>query len=210
METVNMRVRITTTEEMLGMANANPNIHEKYIASKAPDALSIKDEVEAVGVDKVVEEMTTIFPRGKDGSPIMWNYQMKGFFKDACGMLRKVKGSQSSKIKAYKKEIDGLIFIKEREIPIRFDGEMDVCERPLRASTPQGERVALARSETIPAGATLEFTILLLSTSHIKLIKECLDYGELRGLCQWRNSGKGSFLWEELDSEGKVIGGNNK
>jgi hypothetical protein len=29
-------------------------------------------------------------------------------------------------------------------------------------------------------------------------VKEWLDYGELRGLGQWRNSGKGKFKWEEI------------
>ena len=53
----------------------------------------------------------TIFPRD-NGVPIYWDYQIKGFFKDACGMLRKVTGSKSSKIKAYKKEIDGLFSLK--------------------------------------------------------------------------------------------------
>ena len=29
-----------------------------------------------------------------------------------------------------------------------------------------------------------------------------------RGLAQWRNSGKGRCVWEELDEAGNVIGGN--
>ena len=28
---------------------------------------------------------------------------------------------------------------------------------------------------------------------------ECLDYGKLRGLSQWRNSGKGRFTYEVLE-----------
>ena len=49
--------------------------------------------------------------------------------------------------------IDGLIFIAPRQIPIKFDGEMGICQRPLRAQTAQGERVALASSESIPASS---------------------------------------------------------
>jgi hypothetical protein len=30
------------------------------------------------------------------------------------------------------------------------------------------------------------------------IIREWLDYGKLRGLGQWRNSGKGRFSWVEL------------
>lgn len=35
-----MRVRLTFLEEVLGTANAEIDIHEKFIASKAPDAPS--------------------------------------------------------------------------------------------------------------------------------------------------------------------------
>ena len=33
------------------------------------------------------------------------------------------------------------------------------------------------------------------------VVRECLDYGQLRGLAQWRNSGKGRFAWEEITEE---------
>ena len=82
------------------------------------------------------------------------------------------------------------------------------CQRPLRASTAQGERVALANSETIPAGSTFTFTINLLDESLEGAVRECLDYAELHGFFQWRNSGKGTAWWEELDDKGNVIGGN--
>ena len=203
-----MKVRVTLLEEMLGTASNNPDIHSEYIASKAPDAKSKEEEIEAIGVDAEIEKSMTVFPRNKAGQPIMWDYQAKGFFKDACGMLRNVKGSESSKMKAYKKKIDGLIFVKEREIPIQMSGEIGNCQRPLRAQTMQGERVTLANSETIPAGSTLEFTVCCLVDGDVDVVKEWLDYGKWRGLGQWRNSGKGKFVWQELDGKGNVIGGN--
>lgn len=115
-----IKVKITLLEEMLGTASANPELHEEFIASKAPDAPSMEEEIEALGVDEVIEKGKTVFPRNKDGNPIVWDYQIKGFFKDACGMLRKVSGSESEKIKAFKKEIDGRIFVTPRQIPINF------------------------------------------------------------------------------------------
>jgi hypothetical protein len=193
-----MKIKITFEEEILGTASNDPKIHENYVASKAPDAKKIEEEVAAVGVEEVVETSTTVFPRNAEGKPILWDYQMKGFFKDTCSALRKVSGSESSKIKAFKKEIDGLIFVSPRQIPFNFDGEMGECQRPLRASTAQGERNALAHSETIPAGATVELEILMLCDSHKKAVREWLDYGRLRGIGQWRNSGKGRFVWEEI------------
>lgn len=193
-----MRVKLTLTEEVLGTASNNPEIHSEYIASKAPDAKSREEEIEAIGVDAEVEKSMTVFPRNENGDPIMWDYQIKGFFKDACGMLRKVTGTKSSKIKAYKKEIDGLIFIQERQIPFVYEGEIGNCQRPLRAQTAQGERISLANSETIPVGATLEFTVECLVDSDMEAVEEWFDYGRLRGLGCWRNSGKGRFTWEVI------------
>lgn len=194
-----IKVKLTFLEEVLGTASADKEIHDTFIASKAPDSPSRKEEIEALSVEEVIEKSMTVFPRNADGKPIFWDYQIKGFFKDACGMLRKVPNSASSKIKAYKKEIDGLIFVKEREVPIIFDGETGSCQRPLRAQTAQGERVALANSETVPAGSTIEFTIQLMCDTHEKAVREWLDYGVFRGIGQWRNSGKGKFEWSEVE-----------
>ena len=193
-----LKVRVTMFDEILGTASANPEIHEEFIASKAPDAPSREEEVAAVGADEVFEKGMTVFPR-VDGKPIAWDYQWKGFFKDACGCLRKIPGSACEKIKAYKKEIDGLIFVEPRAIPIRFDGEMGICQRPLRGQTAQGERIALASSESIPAGAVMEFEIRMLLPAHEKAVREMLNYGQLRGFGQWRNSGKGRFRYEILE-----------
>lgn len=193
-----MKVRLTFFEEVLGTSSSNPDIHREFIASKAPDAASTADEVAALGADAVADKGTTVFPRMEDGTPFLWDYQFKGFCKDTCGMLRRVKGEASSKLTAYKKVIDGLIFVQERRIPFCFDGEVGSCQRPLRAQTAQGERVALAESECVPAGSTVEFTILCLEEGLMPLVCDWLDYGRLRGIGQWRNSGKGRFTWEEV------------
>lgn len=54
-------------------------------------------------------------------------------------------------------------------------------------------------SEEIPAGATVEFDIVLLSEEHENAVLEWLDYGKYSGIGQWRNSGKGRFTYERLD-----------
>lgn len=81
-------------------------------------------------------------------------------------------------------------------IPIHFTGNIGECQRPLRAQTAQGERVSLANSEEIPAGSTCEFEVLCMDDSHEKAVLEWLEYGQLRGIGQWRNSGKGRFSYE--------------
>ena len=111
-------------------------------------------------------------------------------------------GKACAALKNYKQAIDGMIFVKPREIPYDLHGlKMDYCERPLRAQTPMGERVSIAKSETVPAGSTVEFEFVFLDPNLEKMVRECLDYGVFRGLGQWRNSGKGRFEWEEIDHE---------
>ncbi|MDD6566436.1 MAG: hypothetical protein PUF11_06600 [Parafannyhessea umbonata] len=201
-------VRLTLTEEALGTSSSSKELHKEYIASKAPDAKSTEEEVAALGVDAVDEKGRTVFPRmavgDDDDVPFVYDYQLKGFFKDAAKMMKKVSGSECSKVRAYKQAIDGLIFIDQRKIPwMAEDGTPahvgPTCERPLRASTPMGERVAISSSETVPAGSHLDFGIILLDKTLLPMVKECLTYGRLRGLCQWRNSGKGTFTWEATD-----------
>lgn len=194
-----MTVRLTFMESILGTSPANKDVYRDFIATKAPDANTVEDEVAALGVEAVAEKGMTVFPRLDDGTPFFYDYQIKGYFKDTCGGLRRVKGTLSSGVKAYKQVIDKLIFPEPRTIPILFDDEMGVCQRPLRAQTMQGERVSLASSEEIPAGATIEFTITLLSDEHEKLVREWLDYGKYSGIGQWRNSGRGRFQWELIE-----------
>ena len=191
-----LKVRITLIDEALGMSPSDPKIHETYIASNAPDAASIEEEIEVMGQQAVVEKTMTIFPKLEDGTPFIWDYQIRGFFKDAIGMLRRLPDYKCSKVKNYKKVVYGLLFVRERKIPIHLSGAMGDCQRPLRAETMQGPRVAIAHSETVPEGSWIEFTILMLDDTIEGAVKECLDYGELRGLAQWRNSGKGRFKWE--------------
>lgn len=190
-----LKVKITFTEPILGSSSGNPEIHREFIASKAPDAPKREEEVEALGVDEVEKKEMTVFPRTENGTPCLWDYQIRGFFKHACSMLKNVSGTESSKIKAYKKYIDGLVFVNERKIQLVFDGEIQNCQRPLRGQTAQGERIALANSEMCPAGTVAEFTVKVLQDDLIKAVEEWLDYGALNGLGQWHNSGMGRFEW---------------
>lgn len=191
-------VKVTYIEELLGTASANPELHSEFIASKAPDAMSKEDEIAALGADEVEKKDMTIFPRMDDGTPFTWDYQWKGFFKDSCGMLRRADGMKSKNLKAYKKEIDGLIFVEPRKIPLLMPEGASVgeCQRPLRAQTAQGERVALAHSETVPAGTVQEFDVIMLKDDLLPLVVEWLEYGKHHGTGQWRNSGKGAFVCE--------------
>ena len=215
-----LNVHIKFIEDVLGTSSNDKEIYSNYIASKSPDPNTIEDEVAAVGVNEVFEKGTTVFPRLSDGSPFIYDYQWKGFFKDACGMLTKVVPkdpetgkkckavNESGKISCYKKVIDGLIFVYPRKIPINLAGDITICQRPLRAQTAQGERIALASSESVPAGSEVYFKIMCMNDIHEAAVVEWLNYGYWRGFGQWRNSSKGRFCYEVIGKNGKVLYGN--
>jgi hypothetical protein len=197
-----MKVRITFTEPLLGTRPADPEIHTRFVASKAPDHKTMEQEVADLGAHEVEERGKTVFPRLEDGTPYIYDYQIKGFLKEAGKALRKVTGTKSSKLKAYRQEIDNLIFVGPRRIPLWMPIDLDLTatdnQRPLRASTPQGERVALAHSEEAPAGTYIECTFSCMVDSDIALVREWLDYGAWKGMGQWRNASYGRFEWEEV------------
>lgn len=203
-----MKVRITFTEPVLGTKPSDPEIHSTYVASKAPDAKSIAEEVAAHGVEAVEEKGKTIFDKMEDGTPYLWDYQLKGFMKEAARTLKKVTGTKTSKATAYIKTVDNFVFVfgpyrdRERVLPLYMPMDLDLlatdCQRPLRAQTMQGERVALAHSEEAPAGTYFECTIECLRDADMALVREWLDYGRYKGIGQWRNSGLGRFKWEEV------------
>jgi hypothetical protein len=183
-------VTVTFTEPLLGTAPLNKELYSEYIAARKPDAV---DPSEAETVEESVEKGTTGFHRTPDGAPFLYDYMIKGFCKDACSMLFRDSESASSKLKAYRKVIDGLVFVGPREIPVTVRGTEYILERPLRAQTAQGERVALARSEAIPAGSSASFVIQTLGSVSEGLLREWFTYGALRGLGQWRNASYGRF-----------------
>ena len=202
------RVRITLIDEMLGTNPGDKKVHETFINSKAPDAETRSEELQHLPAEEMVSKEMTVFYRDSEGNPAMACYHMYGFFKSACGYLRKVKGTKSEKIKAYKKTIDGLIKVypnaddrtgRYLTLHLPEGTEIGTCQRPLRAQTMQGERVALANSETVPSGTWFECDICVWSDSDWDLIEEWLNYGEFNGLGQWRSSGKGCFTWSYVD-----------
>ena len=202
-----LHVHIEFTQPILGTGSSDPKIHERFIASKAPDAPSKAEEVAAIGVDEMVERGTTVFPKTADGKPFLWNYMLKGFFKDACGSMRRATGSKSKELRAYKQEIDRCIFCNPRRVLLDMPegGEIGFMERPLRAETAQGPRVALASSEMLPEGTTCDFDVVLLNHDLQKYLIEWLAYGQLRGIGQWRNADWGQFHCSVTDDGGKEV-----
>lgn len=193
------QVDLTFVEPVLGSAPKDPEIYTKYIASKAvseggKEPEDVEDEAQLI--KEAEEKGWTGFLYNAAGEPGVMDHVIKGMFKGACSALRRDGDTRSSKIRAYKKIVDQLVMVAPRFIPIEAAGEGDVLERALRAQTPQGERVTLARSDRLPHRSTMKFWLRVQGRDvSLPLLKEWLDHGLFVGLGQWRSGGWGRFVY---------------
>lgn len=190
---------------MLGLASGNKAIHEEFISSKSPKTEDAIQEVASIPVQEQIEKAMTVFPRDEKGL-FFWDYQMRGAFKGFIEMLIELGDCKISKW-SYKKAVDNFLYITPRKIYLfRADGQYcqpgDITknERPLRATTMQGDRIALASSEQLDAGTNWTFEMLLLTGTNTKtklaiidreLIEKCLALTPFHGFGQWRGGGWG-------------------
>jgi hypothetical protein len=186
MKSTKVNVKIELLERMLGTA-PDPEIYSKYIASKAPEGTDTADEVETL--EQLEERGTTRFHKDEKGL-FIYNYMIIGFLKEAGNSLKEQLG-----VKALKSKIEQFIFCKPRKIYLGKTAPDGVFERPKRVNGPNGPQSTLGKSEYIEAGTTIEFTLDILDHKEVKsdIIKQILEYGEYKGLGQWRNGGYGSF-----------------
>ena len=213
---VKMKVQQTFIDNILGSSPSDPEVYQTYIASKSPDKQkeleAIREAVNNIKEDDGTDEgqdapKYTIFPQ-HDGKRVIFPYQIKGMLKNAASACYRIGGK--NKLTAFKGKIDKLVFIKEDYIYYQLpEGtEVTILERPLRASTAQGERVALSASECLPKGTKIEFTMFILDDTlykdgkgkqEVSHIMNWLKYGVVNGLGQWHNSGKGRYIYKVLD-----------
>ena len=211
-----IKLRLTFTDPLLGTVPGNALVFSEHIQSKEDTGKDLQDELEFVPNEEIAKG-TTWFMRNEQG-PFLFDYMIRGLMKEACGALSRDNKTESAKLKAFKKVINGLVFVKERALQLqvpKIDDEKKIYglfaekvvehkqedgsirhlyERPLRAQTAQGERTCLARSEILPAGTSVELTLLLMKRNLKKFVFEWLGYGQYQGLCQWRNAGFGRFV----------------
>jgi hypothetical protein len=278
MKLTRLKFHIRFTEPILGSSSGNPDIHQEFVAARAATAAETKEEVAAIpkSPDEVAEDIekaSTIFPCDEEGrGTFAWNYQARGFFKEATLALIELGQFTGLTKWTYKKAVDAFLFVKPRRIfllkpevkiadlpnnglwldhkaisvpdaqkwvhaalkwedgkdgkPGKFvipDGQR-TNERPLRAETMKGERVALARSQELPVGTQAVFAVDILTpddkgkdedeeegddgkkkkvrrtnaTITIDHLFDCLHYGSLKGWGQWRGGGWGTIIWEQL------------
>lgn len=200
-ETIHLRG--TFIEDYLGSKPGSLQIFTDYVASKAPNAKTMKEEIELYGEEDVEDIKTTKLYKDKDGSFCIINYQLRGFLKAAAKALKR---SGILTVTAHEKVITDCIRVSgtpsyrplERYIKLRPPkGTREYLnQRPLRADTPQGERVALASSEALLAGTQFEFWMHLFTKKYEGAALSWMEYGAYSGLGQWRTSGLGRFMLE--------------
>lgn len=199
------KYRLTGITKLLGSQPANPAVRTAYVASKAPNQDKADDETDHLPEDLDSLNLS-VFLRNK-GSLCISDYVIKGFLKEAGKVMKGQIGIAQPASK-----VDNFVLIEPMYLTLWRGGEeIDVAdgdfERPLRAQTMQGERVTVVASEYVLPPWQVEFEITLLENEKtarsvaldFEAIESMLDYGQIKGLGQWRNGQNGRFTWERID-----------
>lgn len=203
--------RGTFVTEYLGSLPGSKQIYTDYIASKAPDAMTMAQEIELYGQEDVENNKRTKIPRDADGDLCILDYQVRGFLKNAAEALKR---AGILNVTAYVKNLSQLVFISGSEEftpalkTIKLikpeKAAISLNERPLMANTPKGQRVGIASSESLPPGTTFEFYLSLLNKKFEPAVLSWLEYSWFSGLGQWRTAGHGRFR-VDIERKGKWI-----
>ena len=216
-----MNVKIEFIEPILGCSPGNPEILDEFVASKVADDRSGTDKsgnkaeevATALDMEEEVTKVSTVFPKDEQGL-FIWDYQWRGFLKASLATMIEL-GLAPKEMNRYnfRKIVDTTVFVKQRRVYFHnkegnfIEKTDETLQRPLRAQTMKGERIALARSQMLPAGTRCEFDINWMKASGsgnrktIACITEdilvgALHYGELHGWGQWRGGSYGRFKFE--------------
>lgn len=192
MEIEKIKVKVTFVTPVLG-SQPTRDVASEFIASKFVDNAGELPSDEAETLPESLERGTTVFHK-INGKPVFFDYQVKGFIKEAGRTFNGLSG-----VKALRSKIDSMVFVTPRTIELHMpEGtEIEYLERPLRAETAQGPRVALARSEMLAAGTWFEFEMeVFKGPVNADILRDLFTYGKYKGLGQWRNGGYGRFEFE--------------
>lgn len=205
------RITIQLTEPVLGTVPTDSVNYEQFIKPKANVLMSeeeikvlptyhsaadmrrrarvnAKREDEDEDDDTGMSKPQTSFFRDAQG-PFLMNYQVLGHLKEQGNLLK-----EQLQIKQLRKKVELYCYILPRRIYFNQDVAGEIT-RPLRAETMQGPRVTLATSDVIARGARLTFMVQLLRNTQMdgQTLRELLEFGQYRGLGQWRTAGWGLY-----------------
>src|SRR3990172_6498307 len=177
------KLTVTFVTSLLG-TQPQKDVATEYLTSKVTSENGTLPADEMATLPEELERGTTAFHKF-DGKPILYDYMVKGFVKEAGSVFNGLHG-----VKNLRSKLDNLVFFEPRQIELHspFDTAPSFCERPLRAMTAQGPRTALARSEELPAGTwfTCDVNVYDGPISEI-MLNDLFSYGRKKGMGQWRN-----------------------
>lgn len=205
---------IELTEDMLGTVPKDKQVYSTYVAEQArkhaeraeakgvertfEDGRATTEEEIAERIREEIETTPDFEDRGWTGfhtdpakGIFIYDYLFKGFLCEAARTVR-----EWGALKQLQDKVKRHVFVSPRRI--FFHGktkEDDVLERPIRAMTPKGPRVALVRSDLVRAGTQFDviLTVLEVGGITIKCLDQIISYGFLTGLGQWRTGSWGRF-----------------
>jgi hypothetical protein len=162
-----------------------------------------KLEEEGPQLTDIDEKGLTVFPRDEETGKflVIYNYQILGCLKQTAHDFF------SKKIRGARNLITRYFAVKPREILLKdgetgeplTPGDVYIKERPLRAYTPAGYVVSIARSEALEPPVRIEFALEVWGAGELhpfteeKVLELLVIAGEQEGLLQWRNAGFGRF-----------------
>ena len=226
MKATKKTLRFTLTTPLVGSL-PNKDLLVEHIANNAPTDAAKDQEAAAVpSLEEQLERGTNVFARNMEDKKQLhlWDYHVKGMIKELIGIHVEAGDLAPLTKWTFKRFVDDQIFTYPRRIHLRNkageeiftpDGSAEYGQcptpginvRPLRATTMQGDRVAIARSEMVADGTYFDCEVELIESSNAKSkshgfdydsLLEVLAYGQRKGMGQWRNAGWGRFTVVEL------------
>jgi hypothetical protein len=173
-------------EPILGTIPKHREVWSEHVRSS--EAGLDEDEMMALADEAgATERGATGFYTDADGHPILFDYQIKGAFKEAGNTIKDV-----VKVKALRSHIEAELFVFPR-ITILAEKPDGYIERPLRAMTMQGPRVTVVRSDKVDPGQVYAVELRVLKGSRVTrpVLESITEYLAVKGLGQWRNGGYG-------------------
>ena len=202
MRVLNYDVEVELTEPLLGTVPKNKEVYTQYIESKRPEDQAPGGAVaEAETVEDLEEKGWTGFHSDETGL-FVYDYYIKGFFKNAANILK-----DEFSVPAFRSKINDYVFVYPRRVHLGGLKEpSDILERPIRVMTMQGPRVSIIRSDLVAAGTVIKFRLEYIENKKFKpeFLEQLMEYGKRQGFGQWRNGSYGRFVVKkfELVSEG--------
>ena len=173
-------LEIELLEPLLGTIPKNEEVFASFVKTK-------EAEPDELAPEEVEERGWTGFYVDEANRPVLMDYQVKGFLKEAANTIKDVLG-----LKALRSHLENEVFVYPRRTILaeKVDGYL---ERPLRAMTAKGPRVSLVRSDYISPGKTYTFKLKVLKKSRITedVLQALVEYGAEKGLGQWRGGSYG-------------------